>query len=46
VPIEEFLDRWHDKDPVTGEKLIRCGLVIGNDNKIPSYQPGRIKRMN
>jgi predicted double-glycine peptidase len=46
VPIEEFLDRWHDKDPITGEKLIRSGLVIGNDNKIPSYQPGRIKRMN
>lgn len=46
IPIEEFLDRWHDQDPVTGEKLIRCGLVIGNDNKIPSYQPGRIKRMN
>jgi predicted double-glycine peptidase len=46
VPIEEFLDRWHDKDPVTGEKLIRSGLVIGNDNKIPAYQPGRIKRMN
>lgn len=46
VPNEEFLDRWHDKDPVTGEILIRCGLVIGNDNKIPAYHPGRVKRMN
>ena len=46
IPIEEFLDRWHDRDPVTGEKLIRSGLVIGNDNKAPAYDPGRIKRMN
>jgi predicted double-glycine peptidase len=46
VPIEEFLDRWHDKDPSIGEKLIRCGLVIGNDSKKPVYDFRIIRRMD
>jgi hypothetical protein len=45
IPIEEFLDRWHDKDPSIGEKLIRCGLVIGNDSKKPVYDFRIIMRM-
>jgi hypothetical protein len=45
IPNEEFNDRWHDRDPVTGEKLIQCGLVIGNDRKLPSYDYGVIERI-
>jgi hypothetical protein len=46
IPNEEFLDRWHDRDPATGEKLIQCGLVIGNDRKMPSYDFRIIMRMD
>jgi hypothetical protein len=45
IPVDEFLDRWHDRDPVTGEKLIQCALVIGNDSKIPSYDFRVIRRL-
>ncbi|MFP5213563.1 MAG: C39 family peptidase [Acidobacteriota bacterium] len=46
IPIPEFRDRWHDLDPSTGEKLVHFGLVIGNDDKVPTYRPKHIKRMN
>jgi hypothetical protein len=46
IPNEEFLDRWHDQDPATGERLIQCGLVIGNDRKMPSYDFRVIIRMD
>ena len=42
----EFLDRWHDRDPATGEKLIQCALVIGNDSKIPFYDFRIIRRID
>ena len=45
IPVDEFLDRWHDRDPVTGEKLSQCALVIGNDGKIPSYDVRVIQRL-
>lgn len=45
IPIDEFFDRWHDKDPSIGEKLIRCGLVIGNNSKKAVYDFKVIRRM-
>jgi uncharacterized protein YvpB len=45
IPVGEFLDRWHDRDPATGDKLIQCALVIGNDSKIPSYDFRVIQRL-
>jgi predicted double-glycine peptidase len=46
IPIDEFLDRWHDRDPATGEKLIHCALVIGNDRNTPSYDFRVIRRLD
>ncbi len=46
IPAGEFLDRWHDRDPSTGERLIQCGLVIGNDWKTPSYDYRVIERID
>ncbi|HTZ39690.1 MAG TPA: C39 family peptidase [Syntrophales bacterium] len=46
IPVDEFLDRWHDRDPSTGERLIQCGLVIGNDWKTPSYDYRVIQRID
>ena len=45
IPIGEFLDRWHDQDPVTGEKLVHWGLVIGNEAKKPVYDARAVMRM-
>jgi hypothetical protein len=46
IPVGEFLDRWHDRDTSTGEKLIQCALVIGNDRETPSYDFRVIRRMD
>jgi predicted double-glycine peptidase len=41
IPIPEFLDRWHDQDPYTGEFLIHFGIVIEKDQ--PQYDFREIK---
>jgi predicted double-glycine peptidase len=28
IPIEEFMNRWHDEDPVNGTKFVRFGVEI------------------
>lgn len=36
----DFLARWHDVDPVSGEKLIRAGLVLlGKEPMVPGAKP-------
>lgn len=35
----EFLARWHDVDPVTGEKLNRFALVLGGKPPAPPLVP-------
>jgi predicted double-glycine peptidase len=41
IPIPEFLDRWHDQDPYTGEFLIHFGMVIEKGQ--PQYDFREIK---
>ena len=41
IPIPEFLDRWHDQDPSTGEFLIHFGMVI--EKGPPQYDFREVK---
>jgi predicted double-glycine peptidase len=41
IPVHEFLDRWHDQDPSTGEPLIHFGMVIEKGE--PQYNLREIK---
>lgn len=46
LPIGEFLDRWHDIDDFTRERLVHFGLVIENALKKPSYNKDILIRVN
>lgn len=41
IPVPEFLNRWHDQDPYTGEFLIHFGIVIEKGQ--PQYNFREIK---
>jgi hypothetical protein len=43
IPVEEFLDRWHDRDQ-RGKELIHFGIVI--DGKKRAYDADEIKSLD
>jgi len=46
VQNQEFLDRWHDEDGPTNQKLIHFGLIMRIPGEKPTYNPYAISYMD